>query len=225
MGHILDAIADIKASLPSHVELIAISKTHPKEYIEEAYSGGQRHFGENKVQELSAKHDALPKDIKWHMIGHLQSNKVKYIAPFVHLIHSIDSIKLLEVIDREAAKNDRVIDCLLQVHVAQEESKFGLKPSELDDFMQNPELTKMHNIRLCGLMAMASNTDDEKQVEAEFHAVGELFKQLKTKYFANSDHFAHISMGMSGDYELAIAQGATMIRIGSTIFGHRNYNL
>ncbi len=225
MSQITESIRSIKSSLPQGVTLIAISKTHPKEYIEEAYATGQRDFGENKVQELTAKAEALPKDILWHMIGHLQTNKVKYIAPFVHCIHSIDSLKLLEVVDKEARKCSRTINCLLQVHVAQEETKFGMTPEELNELLACEELKNLKNVRICGVMGMATNTDDEEQIRSEFRTIHNLFREMKAKYFATDDAFAQISMGMSGDYPIAIEEGATLIRVGSSIFGHRDYGV
>lgn len=224
MPTIADALRAVKSSLPQGVELIAVSKTHPAELIREAYAAGQRHFGENKVQELALKAQALPPDIVWHMIGHLQTNKVKYIAPFVSYIHSVDSERVLDQIEHEAAKNGRIIKCLLQVHVAREETKFGFLPSELHSLLQSAFVYNLHHVRICGLMAMASNTDDIDQVRREFHVVQELFKQTKSIFFANDPSFCELSMGMSGDYKLAIDEGATMVRIGSSIFGQRIYN-
>ncbi len=224
MTQIADTIQQIKSSLPQGVTLIAVSKTHPIEYIEEAYAIGQRHFGENKVQELTSKAEALPKDILWHMIGHLQTNKVKYIVPFVHCIHSIDSFKLLEIVNKEARKCNRTINCLLQIHVAQEETKFGLTADELNDLLANNDIESLSNVSICGIMGMATNTDDEAQIRAEFHTIHEIFERTRARFFASDSAFREISMGMSGDYPIAIDEGATLIRIGSTIFGHRNYN-
>ncbi len=216
-------IQEIKKSLPQHVTLVAVSKTHPVETVMEAYNAGHRIFGENKVQELVPKYEAMPKDIEWHLIGHLQSNKVKYIASFVSLIHSVDSIKLLEVIDKEAQKHNRVIDCLLQIHIASEETKFGLSADELEELLSSKDYKEMKNIRLVGLMGMATFTDNMAQVRMEFKFLGNLFKSVKEKYFADKLWFKELSMGMSSDYTVAIEEGSTMVRIGSNIFGHRNY--
>ncbi|MDI3526645.1 MAG: dependent protein, partial [Tenuifilum sp.] len=213
-----------KSELPSHVKLIAVSKTHPVEAIMEAYNAGHRLFGENKVQELVSKYEQMPKDIEWHLIGHLQTNKVKYIAPFVSLIHSVDSLKLLKTINKEAAKNNRVIDCLLQVHIAQEETKFGLSTQELHDILKSPELDQLNNIRICGLMGMATFTDNIQQVRNEFRNLKNIFDEVKNAYFQMESFFKEISMGMSGDYRIAIEEGSTMVRIGSNIFGHRIYS-
>ena len=223
MSDIKQNIQNLRAQLPSNVCLVAVSKTHPNEFIEEAYEVGQRDFGENKVQELSAKASVLPKDIRWHMIGHLQTNKVKYIAPFVHLIHAVDSEKLLTSIDKEAKKCNRIIDCLLQIHIAQEETKFGLTPDEARALCKSGICDKLTSVRVCGLMTVASNTDDQEQVAREFATVKKLFDELKSECFANADHFCQLSMGMSHDYPIAIQNGATMIRIGSSIFGNRYY--
>lgn len=214
---------DIKSSLPQHVTLVAVSKTHPAESIMEAYSAGHRIFGENKVQELVAKYEALPKDIEWHLIGHLQSNKVKYIASFVSLIHSVDSLKLLEVIDKEAQKQNRVIDCLLQVHIASEETKFGLSADEVEELLSSNEYQAMLNIRVVGLMGMATFTDNMEQVRMEFKFLKNLFDRVKEKNFVGSGWFKELSMGMSSDYPIAVEEGSSMVRIGSNIFGHRNY--
>lgn len=216
-------IQEIKKTLPQQVTLVVVSKTHPVETVMEAYNSGHRIFGENKVQELVSKYEAMPKDIEWHLIGHLQSNKVKYIASFVSLIHSVDSLKLLEVIDKEAQKQNRVIDCLLQVHIASEETKFGLSADELEELLSSNDFKEMKNIRLVGLMGMATFTDNMAQVRMEFRFLGDLFKSVKAKYFGNKPWFKELSMGMSSDYPVAMAEGSTMVRIGSNIFGHRNY--
>ncbi len=216
-------IQEIKKSLPQHVTLVAVSKTHPVEVIMEAYNAGHRIFGENKVQELVPKYEAMPKDIEWHLIGHLQSNKVKYIASFVSLIHSVDGLKLLEVIDKEAQKHNRVIDCLLQIHIASEETKFGLSADELEELLSSNDFKEMKNIRVVGLMGMATFTDNMAQVRMEFKFLSSLFKSVKAKYFADKPWFKELSMGMSSDYTVAIEEGSTMVRIGSNIFGHRNY--
>ncbi len=213
----------IKSSLPANVKLVAISKTHPVEVVMEAYNAGQRIFGENKVQEMVAKYEAMPKDIEWHLVGHLQSNKVKYIAPFVSLIHSVDSLKLLDVINKEAEKEGRIIDCLLQVYIATEETKFGLSFEELEELLKSPEYQKMKNIRVVGLMGMASFTENTEKVKSEFSYLTNKFKHIKDLYFIDIPDFKEISMGMSGDYEIAIEEGSTMVRIGSSIFGHRDY--
>lgn len=209
----------IKASLPSHVTLIAVSKTKPNELITEAYNAGQRDFGENYVQELVDKHTQLPQDIRWHFIGHLQSNKVKYIAPFVYLIHGVDSFKLLEEINKQAKKNNRIINCLLQIFIAKEETKFGLSFDECESILNSDELPRLTNIKICGFMAMASNTDNEIQIRNEFKSL----KDFHTQVLANHPELTILSFGMSSDYKLAIEEGSTMIRIGSSIFGERNY--
>jgi pyridoxal phosphate enzyme (YggS family) len=204
-----------------NVTLVAVSKTKPASAIQELYNQGQRHFGENKVQELVAKAEELPKDIHWHLIGHLQRNKVKYIAPFVHLIHSVDSLELLQEINKQAAKANRTIDCLLQIFIATEETKFGLSVEELNTLLTSPEYDQMDNIRIRGLMGMASNTDDEAQVKREFASLKQLHTQIKQCYFENDPLFDILSMGMSTDHDLAIAEGATIVRIGSLLFGGR----
>lgn len=213
----------IKGDLPQYVKLIAVSKTHPVNVIMEAYNAGHKIFGENRVQELISKYDVMPKDIEWHLIGHLQTNKVKYIAPFVSLIHSVDSFKLLSVIEKEAQKCNRVIDCLLQVYIASEETKFGLSADELHELLQNPEFEQLQNVRVCGLMGMATFTDNMEQVRMEFRFLKNLFNEVKQTYFKNHPWFNELSMGMSSDYRIAIEEGSTMVRIGSNIFGHRSY--
>ena len=214
----LDAI---RKTIPEHVTLVAVSKTKPVSALQEVYDAGQRHFGENKVQEMTEKWEVLPKDIKWHLIGHLQTNKVKYIAPYVHLIHSVDSFKLLKEIDKEAKKNNRIIDCLLQFHVAQEETKFGLDFEEAKELIENPEFIDLHNVHLVGVMGMASFTENEDVVRKEFQQLEDYFQLIKSYYFTFNDDFKEISMGMSGDYQLAIEEGSTMVRVGSSIFGTR----
>jgi len=209
----------IKSALPSGVTLIAVTKTHPVEKLMEVYNAGHRIFGENKVQEMCDKYEALPKDIEWHLIGHLQSNKVKYIAPFVSLIHSVDSLKLLQEINRQALKNGRVIDCLLQIYIAAEETKFGLSFEEAEELLSCEAFQQLRNIRITGLMGMATNTEDQAQVRNEFRSLKAFFDRLKPSYPALSI----ISMGMSSDYHVAIGEGSTMIRVGSSIFGNRNY--
>lgn len=218
-----EQLEKIKTELPQHVKLIAVSKTHPVSVIMEAYNAGHKIFGENRVQELISKYDEMPKDIEWHLIGHLQTNKVKYIAPFVSLIHSVDSLKLLSVIDKEAQKCNRVIDCLLQVYIASEETKFGLSADELHELLQNPEFEQLQNVRVCGLMGMATFTDNMEQVRLEFRFLKKLFNEVKQTYFQNQPWFKELSMGMSSDYRIAIEEGSTMVRIGSNIFGHRSY--
>jgi pyridoxal phosphate enzyme (YggS family) len=216
---IYENFARIKSQLPPHVTLIAVSKTKPVEVIQEAYATGHRVFGENRVQELVPKYEALPKDIVWHLIGHLQSNKVKYIAPFVAMIHSVDSFKLAEEINKQAAKNNRTIDILLQVFIAQEETKFGLSPEELIALLQSPEFQQLQHIRVRGLMGMATNTDNKEQVRAEFRQLKQLADEVKAKF--NLPHFDTVSMGMSGDFPLAVEAGSTMVRVGSLLFGER----
>lgn len=220
MGTVADNLARIRASLPEGVTLVAVSKFHPAEALLAAYDAGQRVFGESRPQEMAAKYRELPKDIEWHMIGHLQTNKVKYLVPFVSLIHSVDSLRLAETIDKEAAKAGRVIDVLLQLHVAQEETKFGWDAAELEHFLQNGELSALQHIRIRGLMGMASLTNDAAQVSGEFRTLHDVFITFREKYLPQMNV---LSMGMSGDYPLAIAEGATMVRIGSSIFGARQY--
>ncbi|MDB0011661.1 YggS family pyridoxal phosphate-dependent enzyme [Crocinitomicaceae bacterium] len=211
----------VQKEIPEGVTLVAVSKTKPNSDIEKLYNIGQRIFGENKVQELVDKHEVLPKDIQWHLIGHLQTNKVKYIAPFVSLIHSIDSFKLLKEVNKEGKKNDRVIDCLLQFHIAEEDSKFGLSMDEANEILASKEFVEMRNISVVGVMGMATFTDDELQVSNEFRNLESYFNVLKSHYFKFNDSFKEISMGMSGDYKLAIEEGSTMVRVGSSIFGLR----
>lgn len=214
-------LARIKATIPSNVCLVAVSKTKPVSDLQEAYDAGQRHFGENKVQEMCDKYEVLPNDICWHLIGHLQTNKVKYIAPFVHLIHSVDSLKLLIEIDKQASKNNRVIDVLLQFHIAKEETKFGLNLLEANELLASKEFENCENIRVVGIMGMASFTDDISVVHSEFASLREIFGEIKNSFFKDDSSFKEISMGMSGDYELAIEEGSTMVRVGSSIFGGR----
>ena len=210
---------NIKSQLPEHVTLVAVSKTKPVADLMEAYDAGQRIFGENKIQEMTDKWEVMPKDIEWHMIGHVQTNKVKYMAPYVSLIHGVDSLKLLQEINKQAAKNNRVIDCLLQVYIAEEESKFGLDEQELDEILNEIQHNKENykNIRIVGLMGMATFTENKNQIEKEFKHLKTIFDKLKTQ---NSE-LKTLSMGMSGDYQLAISCGSTMVRIGSSIFGSR----
>ena len=217
---IRENLQHILNDIPSNVQLVAVSKTKPNEDILIAYDSGQRHFGENKVQELNQKQQQLPKDIKWHMIGHLQTNKVKYIAPFIHLIHGVDSIKLLKEINKQAKKNNRTIECLLQFHIASEQSKFGLSRAQAIEIILSDEFNALNNICIKGVMGMASFTSDHNKIEEEFSVLKAIFDELKNIIpYPNS--FDCISMGMSGDYKIAIKKGSNMIRIGSTIFGSR----
>lgn len=222
MNSISENLKSVLAQLPDDVALVAVSKTKPNEAIEEAYKAGQRIFGENRIQELVAKSEALPKDIEWHMIGHLQSNKVKYIAPFISLIHAVDKAKLLAEINKEALKNDRVIRVLLQFHIAKEESKFGMSLEEAEQFLSSEQFKAFENIDVVGVMGMATFTSDEDQVRNEFRNLKTIFEKLNEKYFLTKPSFKEISMGMSGDYKLAIDEGSTMVRIGSSIFGNRS---
>ncbi|GAA4296952.1 YggS family pyridoxal phosphate-dependent enzyme [Nibribacter koreensis] len=207
----------------SNCQLIAVSKTHPVALIREAYAAGQRAFGENKVQEMMEKQPSLPEDIQWHMIGHLQTNKVKYIAPFVHLIQSVDSFKLLQEINKQALKYDRVLDCLLQFYIAEEETKYGLSLEEAQQMLRSPEFKALQNVRICGVMGVATNTDSDEELQKEFRLLKRIFDTLHQEFFKDADYFKEISMGMSSDYQLAIAEGSTMVRVGSAIFGQRNY--
>lgn len=219
---ITDNIKAIKNQIESvAVKLVAISKTKPKEDILEAYNAGQRIFGENQVQEMVAKQEELPKDIEWHLVGHLQSNKVKYIAPFISLIHGVDSLKLLVEINKQALKNNRIIDCLLQIYIADEETKFGLGYDEAIELLESQEFTELKNVKIVGLMGIATNTENPNQIKEEFYELSTLFKGIKISYFRNEDSFKELSMGMSADYKIAIEQGSTLVRIGSDIFGSR----
>jgi pyridoxal phosphate enzyme (YggS family) len=218
-------IEKIRQQLPGHVKLIAVSKTKPIEMLQEAYAAGQRAFGENKVQEMASKQPLMPADTEWHLIGHLQTNKVKYIAPFVHLIHAVDSIKLLETINKEGIKNNRVINVLLQVYIAKEETKFGLSNDEVIELLNYASTQQLQNVNICGLMGMATNTDNTTQIEHEFEGLHQFFNTLKQEMhrypILKPESFNQLSMGMSSDYELAIKHGSTMIRVGSSIFGGR----
>ena len=218
---IKENLIKIKSSIPDLVTLVAVSKTKPIEAISEAYAAGQRDFGENYVQELCDKHEQLSKDINWHFIGHLQSNKVKHIAPFVHLIHGIDSFKLLEEVNKQGKKNNRVINCLLQIYIAKEETKFGLSFDECESVLNSEELTKLQNIKIVGFMAMASNTDNEAQIRNEFKSL----KEFQTQVATSTRPLSILSFGMSSDYKIAIEEGSNMIRIGSMIFGERDYTI
>ena len=217
-------LREILSEIPSHVTLIAVSKTHTSEEIMTAYEAGQRVFGENKVQELVPKYEMLPKDIKWHFIGHLQSNKIKYIVSFIHLIHSVDSLSLLKEIDKYGLKYNRIVNVLLQVFIAKEETKFGFDEEELMAMFQSPDYLACNNVRVCGLMGMATNTDNEMMIRSEFRSLTALFRKLKESVFSNNIFFKEISMGMSSDYIIAIIEGSTIIRVGSRIFGERDYS-
>ena len=221
---IQENLEKIRATLPEGVTLVAVSKTKPISDVQEAYDAGQRVFGENHALEMRDKHEALPKDIQWHFIGHLQTNKIKYIVSYVTLIHSIDSANLLEAVNKEAAKHDRVVDCLLQFHIAQEETKFGLDLDEARQLLDSEAFKQMNNVRICGVMGMATFTDDMEQVRQEFQHLKQIFDVLKKTYFADQPQFKEISMGMSDDYPVAVEEGATMVRVGSKIFGARTYH-
>ena len=221
---IKEEIAKITAELPKGVRLIAVSKFHPAEAVMEAYEAGQRLFGENKVQEMVAKQEVLPKDIEWHFIGHLQTNKVKYIAPFVTMIHSIDSLHLLTEVNRQAEKVGRVINVLLQIHIAHEETKFGMTFDECRAFLNEGTWKQLNHVQICGLMGMATFTDNMEQVDGEFAGLQAFFEELKGNWFADDTAFKELSMGMTDDYPIAIRHGSTFVRIGTLIFGERNYN-
>lgn len=221
---IAEIIHQINNELPSSVRLVAVSKFHPTEAIKEAYQAGQRIFGESRMQELVKKHEDLPKDIEWHFIGHLQTNKVRYIVPFISLIESIDSPRLLKEVNKQAAEAGRTVNVLLQLHIAQEETKFGFDFEECRTYLAEGSWRELNNVRICGLMGMASNTDCMEQVKQEFASLHTFFKEVKETFFAGKDYFQEISMGMSHDYPLAIEQGSTLIRVGSKIFGERNYH-
>jgi len=221
--HIIENYKKIKTELPLDVKMVAVSKTKPIEDIMMVYQQGHKVFGENKVQEISKKYNQLPNDIEWHFIGHLQRNKVKELIPFIHLIHSVDSMRLLEKINEEAKANGRIINCLLQVHIASEESKFGFSEEELVQLLPSPEFNSLQNIRLCGLMGMASYTDNTDLIRKEFTVIHTLFKTIQHDYFKDNKHFRELSIGMSGDYQIAVEIGSTIVRIGTGIFGERNY--
>lgn len=216
-------LKDVLSTLPDGVRLVAVSKFHPAEYIEEAYREGQRIFGESHEQELSRKVKELPEDIQWHFIGHLQTNKVKYIAPYISMIEAVDSLKLLKEIQKQAEKNGRVIDVLLELHIAEEETKYGITPDACRQLLDNGEWEQMKNVRICGLMMMASNVDDENQIRNEFTTAKLFFDEVKQKYFADAEYFCERSWGMSDDYPIAIECGSTMVRVGTRIFGPRVY--
>ena len=221
MPDIAGNINYLKSQLPSTVKLVAVSKTKPVSNIMEAYNAGQRFFGENRVQELLNKKDLLPRDIKWHLIGHLQTNKVKYIVPFINMIQSVDSYKLLITINTEALKIEKAVDCLLQIHIATEQTKFGFTMQELCENLEQDDVLNLKNVRICGVMGMATYTSDKEQVSKEFAYLADCFRTLENKYFKGFPYFKEISMGMSGDYETAMKEGSTIIRIGSNIFGER----
>ena len=214
---------EVRRSLPEGVRLVAVSKFHPSEYIDAAYQEGQRIFGESHEQELSRKVNELPDDIRWHFIGHLQTNKVKYIAPYISMIDAVDSLKLLKEIQKQAAKNDRVIDVLLELHIAEEETKYGLTPDACRQLLEDGEWREMTNVRICGLMMMASNVDDDEQIRREFMTARRFFDEIKERYFAGADYFRERSWGMSDDYPIAVECGSTMVRVGTKIFGPRVY--
>ncbi|MGI9547414.1 MAG: YggS family pyridoxal phosphate-dependent enzyme [Flavobacteriaceae bacterium] len=213
-------LLDLKAKLPAHVTLVAVTKTKSEEEIMEAYNAGHHVFGENKIQEMVRKWEALPKDIEWHMIGHVQRNKVKYMASFVNMIHGVDSMKLLREIDKQAKKHNRVINCLLQIHIAEEATKFGLSEDEVMELIHTEEFAQLQNVAIVGIMGMATFTDDHQLIQREFHSLKEFFQKLRTRL----PQIDTLSMGMSGDFPIAIEEGTTMVRIGSSIFGPRNYN-
>lgn len=221
MSAIQNHLQNITNELPQGVKLVAVSKYHPASDILEAYHAGQRVFGENLAREMQNKHDILPKDIQWHFIGHLQKNKVKYIAPFVSMIQSVDSIQLLQEIDRQAAKHNRIIPCLLQIHVAQEQTKFGLTFQECLDLLEEGSWRQLTHIRIDGIMGIATHTEDTSLIRKEFQSLNNLFKQVKETYFLNDDNFSYKSWGMSDDYQLALQENSNTIRIGSAIFGNR----
>ena len=216
-------LREVKSNIPEGVTLVAVSKFHPNEYIEAAYAEGQRVFGESHEQELSKKYDTLPKDIQWHFIGQLQTNKVKYIAPYISMVDAVDSLKLLKEINKQAAKHDRVIDVLLELHIAQEATKYGLTIDACRQLLDDGEWRNLNNVRICGLMMMASNTDDENQIRSEFIQAADFFDEVKAKYFADSAAFCQRSWGMSHDYKIAVECRSTMVRVGTTIFGPRVY--
>lgn len=218
-GHLRNVLAD----LPQGVRLVAISKYHPNEYIQAAYDEGQRIFGESHEQELRQKVETLPRDIQWHFIGHLQTNKVKYIAPYITMIEAVDSFKLLKEIDKQAEKCGRVIDVLLEIHIAEEATKYGFPPEALRQMLSSGEWRELKHVRICGLMMMASNVDNEQQIRSEFTLASSLFLEMKTRFFADEPSFCERSWGMSHDYRIAVEEGSTMVRIGTTIFGPRVY--
>jgi len=217
---ISENLKKFNSELPENVTLVAVSKTKPISDLMEAYNAGQRIFGENKIQEMEAKWQEMPKDVQWHMIGHVQRNKVKYMAPFVSLIHAVDSLKLLKEINKEAEKNDRIINCLLQIKIADEDSKFGMHKADAVKLLSSEDFKKLKSVKILGLMGMATFTDDEKQISEEFQKLKKIYSEFKNE----NPHFTILSMGMSGDYKIAIENGSNMVRVGSAIFGERNYN-
>lgn len=223
MCSVKENLLRIKSDLPNGVQLVAVSKTKPEEDIVEAYNAGQRVFGESHAQELKQKHEDLPKDIEWHFIGHLQTNKIKYIVEYVKLIHSVDSFSLLQAINKEAVKKNVVVNCLLQFFIATEETKYGMNLDEARQLLESDEFKAMTNVRICGVMGIGSLTDDIQQTHNEFASLKQIFDTLKADYFASKPEFKEISMGMSGDYQLAIEHGSTLVRVGSSIFGKRYY--
>lgn len=224
MSSIKVNLDNFKQKIPKHVTLVAVSKTKPVETIREAYQAGHKVFGENKAQELKDKQPELPGDIQWHFIGHMQTNKVKYIAPFVQMIHSVDRFKVLKEINKQAKKNERVIPCLLQFHIAEEDTKFGFDWKEVTEMLDSETYAALSNVRIDGVMAMATFTKDRDQIRREFRQLRNYFDRLKSDYFPKDEHFREISMGMTNDYDIAIAEGSTILRIGSAIFGARNYH-
>ena len=222
MNNVSENIQKLLEAIPSHINLIPISKTKPEEIILEAYNSGFKVFGENKVQEIVRKHESLPTDIEWHMVGHMQTNKVKYLAPFIHLVHGIDSLKLLKIVNKEAVKAGRTINTLLQIHIASEETKFGFSKDEVYSLLDSADFRILHNVKIMGVMGMATYTSDQIQIRKEFQSLFKFFERVKTEYFLEDSDFKEISMGMSADYKIAIDEGSTMIRIGSLIFGNRN---
>ena len=218
---IAENIQKIEAEIAPDAKLIAVTKTKPVEMLMEAYNAGFKRYGENKVQEMEMKHEQMPKDIEWHLIGHLQTNKVKYIAPFVAMIHSIDSFKLLQEVNKQAAKHHRVIDCLLQIFIAQEETKFGLSEEEAKALLASEDFKALKNVRIVGLMGMASNTEDDEQIRQEFRGLRKFFDELNSTLCTENSTLTELSMGMSGDYLIAAAEGSTLVRVGSAIFGSR----
>ncbi len=222
--NIKESLESVRKDIPSNVTLVAVSKTKPESDLMEAYNANQRVFGENKAQEMRLKHEDLPKDIQWHFIGHLQENKIKYIIDYVTLIQSIDSLKLLIEVNKKAQKIDRKVDCLLEIDISHEQSKFGMSLQEACSMIESQEFKQLNNVRLCGVMGIGSITDEENQTRKEFKNLKQIFDTLKTKYFSNEEYFKEISMGMTGDYKIAIEEGATIVRIGSKIFGQRDYS-
>lgn len=223
MSTIQANLKEVLSELPPSVRLVAVSKFHPNKALEEAYAAGQRIFGESHAQEMTQKYETLPKDIEWHFIGHLQTNKVKYIAPYVAMVHAVDSYKLLVEINKHAAKANRIIPCLLQIHIAQEETKFGFNFDECEETLKTSDWKDLKNVQIAGLMGMASNVDDAEQIKKEFCSLNTFFQKIKRTYFADKEYFKELSMGMSHDYPLAMETGSTLVRVGSKIFGERNY--